>query len=68
MERPLLRAWVPGCETYCATRKKRQARVNAKSHPIQNEPQFWCLCGTYLSFVAAHWLRIGTDIPGSPKA
>src|SRR6476620_2058542 len=28
--------------------KKQQARVNTKSNPLQNEFQFWCLCGTYL--------------------
>ena len=28
--------------------KKQQARVNAKSNPLQNEFQFWRLCGTYL--------------------
>ena len=55
-------------ETCCATGKKRQAQVNAKSHPLQNEPQFLCFCGTSLSLVAPHWLRIGMDIPASPKA
>jgi hypothetical protein len=43
-------------ETCCATRKKRQAQVNAKSHLLQNEPQFLCLCGTSRSLVAPHWL------------
>src|SRR6476659_5368788 len=55
-----LRFHSPRNETCCATRKKRQAQVNAKSHPLQNEPQFLCFCGTSLSLVASHWLRIGT--------
>src|SRR6478735_8836952 len=54
-----LRFHSPRNETCCATRKKRQAQVNAKSHPLQNEPQFLCFCGTSLSLVASHWLRIG---------
>jgi hypothetical protein len=35
-------------ETCCATREEWQSQVNAKSHPLQNEFQFWCFCGTFL--------------------
>src|SRR4029079_10514538 len=36
-------------ETCCATRKKRQAWINAKSHLLHNDAQFLCFCGTSLS-------------------
>jgi excisionase family DNA binding protein len=35
-------------ETCCATRKKRQAWVNAKAIRLKDESQFSCFCGTYL--------------------
>jgi hypothetical protein len=50
-------------ETCCATRKKRQAQVNAKSHPLQNEPQFLCFCGTYVYVEHPYCLRS----PSTPR-